>query len=118
MKNLLITRLFGRRLNSEKREARSEKREARSEKREARSEKREARSEKREARKSWKVDVKASTFFLDFRRKSLTKNSVSDTYSASITCASRRAQPVLNSRRAKPDLGAKRSSPNPVTLPL
>ncbi|MCG9650297.1 hypothetical protein L1D24_17235 [Vibrio brasiliensis] len=47
------------------------------EKREARSEKREARSEKREARRSWKVDVKASTFFLDFRRKPLTKNSLS-----------------------------------------
>ncbi|MCG9752911.1 hypothetical protein L1D54_20955, partial [Vibrio brasiliensis] len=82
----------------------------RSEKREARSEKREARSEKREARKSWKVDVKASTFFLDFRRKSLTINSVSDTYSASITCTSRRAQPVLNSRRTKSVLEAQRSN--------
>ncbi|MCG9784764.1 hypothetical protein L1D52_20665 [Vibrio brasiliensis] len=69
-----------------------------SEKREARSEKREARSEKREARKSWKVDVKASTFFLDFRRKSLTKNSVSDTYTASITSTSRRAKPDLDSQ--------------------
>ncbi|MCG9727241.1 hypothetical protein [Vibrio brasiliensis] len=62
--------MVGRKISTEKREARSEKREARSEKREAR-------SEKREARRSWKVDVKASTFFLDFRRKPLTKNSLS-----------------------------------------
>ncbi|MCG9781091.1 hypothetical protein L1D52_01780 [Vibrio brasiliensis] len=83
---------------SEKREARSEKREARSEKREARSEKREARSEKREARKFWKVDVKASTFFLYFRRKFPTKSSGSDMYPAAITRTSRRTESGLDYR--------------------